>query len=94
MTTPEYPQDPAAWRAAIARAFDRSEAHLRSALRSGDFPFLEFEAWIRNTYNEDAGFAAAFVPALLRNQHGLLAWAFLGAPEPYWPGSDDDPKSE
>ena len=63
-----------------------SEGRKRHGLKA--FPYNRLEQWIRNTFRE--GFHPDFVPALLRNIKGLVAWVYGGENEPYWQQSDNE----
>lgn len=88
MVDSTYPQHPAEWRSAIQDGIGLSEVAGSSAYEAGEFPFDKLEEWIRARFGE--GFTPDFVPALLRNIRGLVAWVFGGGDEPRWPGSDDE----
>ena len=86
-----YPKTPRDWEKAVQDGLGISpevgRAAYRAACRHGDFPFQVFEAWLRRTYSE--GYSPDFLPALLRNQRGLVAWVYGEGEEPYWRGSDE-----
>ncbi len=82
-----YPQEPAEWRSAIEDGIGLDEMKAGEAYRTGQFPYDRLEHWIREAFG--AGFHPDFVPALLRNIRGLVAWAYGEGEEPYWPGSDE-----
>jgi hypothetical protein len=88
MTDSTYPQEPAEWQSAIQEGIGVSAMDGRKAYRAGVFPYEQLEQWIRETFNQ--GFSADFVPALLRNVKGLVAWVYGDGDEPSWPGSDHD----
>lgn len=85
-----WPTSPEEWERMIEESIGVSREAGESALASNTFPFDSLEACIRSTFKEENGFSPAFVPALLRNLHGLAAWVYTQAPEPYWPGSDSE----
>lgn len=86
MTNNPYPREPSEWQAAIRDGIGVSGEEGQEAYRSGRFPYEKFAQWIRETYTE--GYSPDFVPALLRNIKGLVAWVYGSKSEPYWPGSD------
>jgi hypothetical protein len=82
----EYPQDAAAWAAAIQQGLGLAPEEGRRQLAEGTFDHPALERWLRETYAE--GFSPDFVPALVRNLRGLVRWVYGDGVEPYWPGSD------
>ena len=88
MTDVVYPQEPGEWRQAVEVGIGVTGPVGQAAYRAGEFPYEKLELWIRETFSE--GFRPDFVPALLRNLRGLVAWAYGDGGEPYWPGSDSD----
>ena len=85
---PEYPTSPEDWQSWI-------EIHLRISpdeavrlLKSDSFPLGELVGKWHEVFTVEQGYVSDFIPALVRNKLGLLRWAFLGAPEPKWRGSD------
>ena len=88
MAVAVYPQGPAEWRTAIEGGIGVTGPEGRDAFRAGDFPYEKLRRWIPEAFRE--GFSPDFVPALLRNIQGLVAWAYGGGGEPYWPGSDSE----
>jgi len=88
MSNHTYPQNPIEWRAAIRDGIGVNAIKGKNALKDGRFPYEKLEQWIRDTYSE--GYSTDFVPALLRNIKGLVAWVYGDAGEPFWPRSDDD----
>ena len=90
MVDETYPQEPAEWRSAIEVGIGLSEMEAQEAYRLGEFPYGRLKDWIREAFG--AGFHPDFVPALLRNVKGLVAWVYGEAGEPSWPGSDQDPR--
>jgi hypothetical protein len=89
-TDSTYPQEPAEWQSAIEDGIGLSAIEGRKAYQAGAFPYEQLERWIRGTFSQ--GFSPDFVPALLRNVKGLVAWVYGGGGEPSWPGSDQDPR--
>lgn len=85
MTKP-YPREPAEWRSAIREGIGISGSEGKKAYLAGKFPYEKLERWIRQTFTED--FSPEFMPALLRNRKGLVAWVYGDGAEPFWPGSD------
>jgi hypothetical protein len=83
-----YPQKPEAWRSAIQTGIGLTADEGSRAYRKGEFPYGRLETWIREAYSE--GFHPDFLPALLRNIRGLVAWVYGDSGEPRWPGSDDE----
>jgi hypothetical protein len=81
-----YPQTANEWATAIEQGLGLTPEEALSVFACGRFPYDRLEAWIRSAYGE--GFGPNFVPALLRNKHGLVRWAYGNGSEPYWPGSD------
>jgi len=86
MTNGTYPQNPAEWQSAIQHGIDVDAIEGKEAYQTGEFPYDQLAHWIREVYSE--GFSPDFVPALLRNIRGLVAWVYGGKGEPHWPGSD------
>lgn len=86
MTATDYPQDPAGWAQAIENGLHLSPKEARGAFLNGEFPYHDLTAWIRTEFAE--GFVSDFIPALLRNIRGLVAWVYGGGEEPFWPGAD------
>ena len=83
-----YPQRPTEWQTAIRDGIGVSGGEGQEAYQAGEFPYDRLEQWIRETFSE--GFSPDFVPALLRNVKGLVAWVYGNKGEPYWPGSDSE----
>lgn len=91
---PEWPQNAAAWRQALAAGVGIDPEEGRR-LHAGDgLPREAVAEWLETTYAADRGYHPDFVPALLRNLGGLLAWAYGEAAEPYWSKSDEDQTGE
>ncbi len=82
-----YPQNPIEWQSAIFQGIGISKSEGQKKYLSRTFPYHQLEQWIRNTFSE--GFSPDFIPALLRNIKGLVAWVYGGEKEPSWPHSDD-----
>jgi hypothetical protein len=87
MTT-TYPQNPHAWQVAIQNGIGISKTEGQNALLEGTFPYMQLEQWVKTTFKE--GFSPEFIPALLRNIQGLVAWVYGDGEEPYWSGADDN----
>jgi hypothetical protein len=88
MVNSTYPQNPEGWRSAIQDGIGLSEFEGQRAYQAGEFPYEDLERWIQGTYRE--GFHPDFVPALLRNIKGLVAWVYGDGSEPSWPGADGE----
>lgn len=88
MTDRTYPQEPAEWQSAIQASIGLSVHEGQQAHQAGKFPYQQLEQWIQESFSHD--FSPDFVPALLRNIQGLVAWVYGNAGEPSWPGSDND----
>jgi len=88
VTTNNYPQYPEEWRSAIYAGIGLNEKDGQKIYRAGKFPYKKLEGWIRETFCE--GYSPDFIPALVRNIKGLVAWIYGDVSEPYWPGSDHD----
>jgi hypothetical protein len=88
MTNKIYPQEPAEWQLAIQDGMELSGDEGRRAYQEEKFPYEKLRQWIQETFSE--GYSPDFVPALLRNINGLVAWVYGASSEPYWPGCDDD----
>lgn len=88
MANKTYPQQPAEWRSAIEDGIGASRVRAQHAYHTGQFPYGQLEDWLRRAFG--TGFHPDFVPALLRNIKGLVAWAYGEGDEPHWPGSDDE----
>ena len=85
-----FPQTAAEWQQAIAAGLDMTPIQGQQAWASNTFPFERLAKWLAQTYNAEKGYSPEFVPALQRNLHGLVTWAYGNGAEPYWPGSDAD----
>jgi hypothetical protein len=83
-----YPQNPVEWQSAIYDGIGVDAIEGQEAYQAGQFPYEKLALWIREAYSE--GFSPDFVPALLRNIKGLVAWVYGDGGEPSWPGSDSD----
>jgi glucosamine-6-phosphate deaminase len=81
-----YPTNPETWRTAIREGMGLNSEETRDIYQSGAFPFEQLENWLVKTYS--TGYSPEFLPALLRNIGGLVAWVYGDGDEPYWPGSD------
>ncbi|MFX0095205.1 MAG: hypothetical protein ACFFBD_25955 [Candidatus Hodarchaeota archaeon] len=88
MAKRNYPQNPEEWQSAISNGIGLSGSEGQSRYQSRTFPYRQLEQWIQRTFSK--GFSPNFVPALLRNIKGLVAWVYGGEEEPFWPGSDDE----
>ena len=86
MANGTYPQNPQEWRSAIQDGIGLGEVEGQEAYQAGQFPYDQLAQWMREAYCE--GFSPDFVPALLRNVKGLVAWVYGDGGEPSWPGSD------
>jgi hypothetical protein len=77
------------WREWIQEKLGISEAAGREMALTNRFPFDRLvEAW-RKEFAHEKGYSVAFIPALIRNKRGLIAWVYSGGREPLWTGSDD-----
>ena len=83
----DYPTNPAQWRIVIEAGIGLSSLEAVEKLQAGKFPYKRLEEWIKQVFSD--GFSPDFVPALLRNLHGLVHWVYGEGSEPYWPGSDE-----
>jgi len=83
-----YPQTAGEWALAIEQGLGLTSEEAQSAFADGRFPYDRLEGWIRSAFGQ--GFGPNFVPALVRNQRGLVRWAYGEGTEPYWPGSDPE----
>ncbi len=83
-----YPQNPEEWQSAIQDGIGVGRIEGQEAYHAGRFPHEELASWIREAYS--GGCSPDFVPALLRNIKGLVAWVYGDGGEPSWPGSDFD----
>ena len=83
-----YPQSPKEWQSAIHYGIHADAIEGQEAYQAGQFPYEKLALWMREAYGE--GFSPDFVPALLRNIKGLVAWVYGEGAEPSWPGSDFD----
>lgn len=88
MANSTYPQNPTEWRSAIQAGIGVDGVEAREAYQTAQFPYEELAQWIRAAYS--VGYSPDFVPALLRNIKGLVAWAYGDGDEPSWPGADSD----
>lgn len=86
--TPSWPRSAAEWRAAFAAGLGLSPADGARRLRDGTLPHDDIEAFLKDAYAQERGYHPDFVPALLRNRDGLIAWVYGDGAEPNWPGSD------
>ena len=88
---PYYPTTSHGWREWIEDRLGITERVGREMALDGSFPFDKLvEKW-REEFASERGYSVSFIPALIRNKKGLIAWAYLGSPEPLWTGSDDTP---
>jgi hypothetical protein len=92
MASGTYPQNPEEWQSAIQYGIGVGVTEGQESYEVGEFPYDELVSWIRETYSE--GFSPDFVPALLRNIKGLVAWVYADSSEPCWPGSDSDSEDQ
>ena len=88
--TPSYPQKVDEWREAISKALGLTPEEAKLRLRKGTFPFDDLAIWIQEEFSPDKGYSPDFIPALIRNCKGLIAWAYGDGSEPYWPGQDEN----
>lgn len=87
-----YPQNRHEWSTAIEQGLGITRAQGEELCRNGCFPKKELAEWLKDEYGEIHG--PDFVPALLRNINGLIAWVYGDRPEPFWPGKDPDPANK
>lgn len=87
---PPYPQNANEWRKAISKALNLTPEECDARLQSDAFPFDDLVVWIRREFRADKGYSSDFISALIRNRKGLIAWAYGGCSEPYWPGQDGE----
>lgn len=85
---PNYPQSAGEWRTVITRGFGLSSSKGKARYKAGTFPFEDLASWLRQEFGASRGYSVDFVPALVRNLRGLVAWVYGDASEPYWPGRD------
>lgn len=87
--TPSYPQNADEWHSAITHGFGLTPEEGKAQHQTGTFPFEAFTVWLRQEFRADKGYNPDFVPALIRNRKGLVAWLYGNGSEPYWPGQDE-----
>ena len=87
---PSYPQSADEWREAITKALNLTPEEGKYRFQTGTFPFDDLIVWIRREFSSDRGYSPGFIPALIRNRKGLIAWIYGDSSEPYWPGQDED----
>ena len=88
--TPAYPQSADEWREAIFRGLGLTPKEGKARYQAGTFPYSSLEAWLQQEFSAKKGYSPDFVPALLRNQKGLVNWVYGNGTEPYWPGKDEE----
>ena len=84
----DYPKNEDEWRIAIYKGLGITQTEGKELFQSKRFPVRKLEDWIRIEHAR--GFGPEFVPALLRNIKGLVAWVYGDGPEPCWPGKDPE----
>ena len=84
----EFPQSAKKWQETIEAGLGITAVQGQQQWASNNFPSEKLAAWLAKTYDAKHGYSPQFVPALLRNLRGLLAWTYGNGDEPYWPGSD------
>lgn len=89
MTT-SFPQTAQEWRDTLANTWHMSVATGQRHLQAGTFPYDDLAGWLAVHYSAENGYHPDFVPALVRNCRGLVAWVYGDGTEPYWPGRDND----
>ena len=87
-----YPLNRNEWSQVIERGLGITQEQGTRLFQQNRFPVQELARWCRKEYS--GCFGPNFIPALLRNINGLIAWVYGNKPEPYWPGSDTDLPSE
>ncbi|MFW9779331.1 MAG: hypothetical protein ACFFE8_10805 [Candidatus Heimdallarchaeota archaeon] len=85
---PNYPQNREEWQNAIYAGIGLSKPEGETRYQSQEFPYSDLEKWIQRSYSR--GFHPDFVPALLRNIKGLVAWVYGGRNEPNWSQADKE----
>ena len=85
--TNKYPENPEEWQSAIQDNIGIKVSEGQRDYQEGIFPYKKLEEWIQRAFSE--GFSPNFVPALLRNIKGFVAWVYGNKEEPSWPGSDE-----
>ncbi|MFW9854280.1 MAG: hypothetical protein ACFFFG_04440 [Candidatus Thorarchaeota archaeon] len=83
-----YPQNKEEWQVAIYAGVGLTKLEGERKYQTQNFPYLKVEEWIQKSFSE--GFHPDFVPALLRNIQGLVAWVYGGKEEPNWSQSDEE----
>ena len=84
----EFPQSAEEWQGAIEAGLGITAVQGEQQWANNTFPSVKLAAWLSETYDAKHGYSPEFVPALLRNLLGLLAWVYGDGEEPYWPASD------
>lgn len=84
----EFPQSAKAWQETIEAGLGITAVQGQQQWTTNNFPSEQLATWLTETYDAKHGYSPQFVPALLRNLQGLLAWIYGEGDEPYWPGSD------
>ncbi|UCH32275.1 MAG: hypothetical protein JSV05_02525 [Candidatus Bathyarchaeota archaeon] len=81
-----YPSTAGGWRKIISQALNLTPEEGATRYQNGTFPSRELEDWIQQRFKPEDGYAHNFIPALIRNIKGLVAWVYGSGSEPYWPG--------
>jgi hypothetical protein len=87
---PPYPQSVDEWQEAIGEALNLTAEEGKARYQDNTFPFDDLAVWIRREFSADKGYSPGFIPALIRNRKGLIAWVYGDGSEPYWPGQDEN----
>lgn len=81
-----YPQNVDEWRETIGKALNLTAREGKTRFQAGTFPFADLIGWIHREFGSDKGYRLDFIPALMRNRNGLIAWVYGNGSEPYWLG--------
>jgi hypothetical protein len=85
---PHYPKSPKEWREWIRDNLGINEEEaIRMSLKCA-FPFDKLVDCWRREFHSQKGYSPDFIPALVRNQRGLIKWVYAKGREPVWTGED------
>jgi len=79
-----YPLNTKEWIRWIKNNLDIDELAAIDFLEEGAFPFYRLEALWKREFSVNKGYHSDFVPALVRNKRGLIAWVYRDSSEPNW----------
>ena len=83
-----YPLNVEEWIRWIKDNLDIDELAAIEFVEKDAFPFDRLEVIWKREFSVNKGFHSDFVPALIRNKHGLIIWVYRGGSEPNWRKDD------